>query len=106
MIINFYNKIIKFLNEIILLNIKDKKQIFSQYLERYLWLNFDPEKSTKEHIMSIVVMINEKYRERISAWQVIFFVLFFCVIKRANLANFDNFLYKIFLAYVKVACSG
>lgn len=32
----------------------------SQYLENYLWPNFDPEKSTFEHVMSIILMVNEK----------------------------------------------
>ncbi|GMS80067.1 hypothetical protein PENTCL1PPCAC_2242, partial [Pristionchus entomophagus] len=42
---------------------------FSQYLECYLWPNFTPERDTNEFIMSIVVMVNEKFRERIPAWQ-------------------------------------
>ena len=40
---------------------------FSQYLENYLWPNFD-EKATKSHVMSIVYMVNEKFRERVPAW--------------------------------------
>lgn len=32
----------------------------SQYLENYLWPNFDPETSTFEHVMSMVLMVNEK----------------------------------------------
>ena len=43
---------------------------FSQYLEQYLWPNFD-ENSSHAHMMSIVVMINEKFRERVNAWQTI-----------------------------------
>lgn len=43
---------------------------FSQYLENYLWPNYDPEKSSHEHLMSIVVMANEKFRERVDAWLV------------------------------------
>lgn len=42
----------------------------SQYLENYLWPNFRPEISDNfEHLMSIVVMVNEKYRERVNVWQ-------------------------------------
>ncbi len=44
---------------------------FSQYLERYLWPNYNPANSpSHEHVMSIVVMINEKFRERVAAWAV------------------------------------
>ncbi|KAL4580798.1 hypothetical protein LXL04_017004 [Taraxacum kok-saghyz] len=40
----------------------------SQYLENYLWPNFDPEKSSFEHVMSKILMINEKFRENVAAW--------------------------------------
>lgn len=43
---------------------------FSQYLENYLWPNFRAE-SSQAHMMSIVVMLNEKFRERVQAWQAI-----------------------------------
>ncbi len=42
---------------------------FSQYLENYLWPNFSAEKATQAHIMSIVCMVNEKFRERVPAWE-------------------------------------
>lgn len=32
----------------------------SQYLENYLWRNFDPQASTFEHVMSMILMVNEK----------------------------------------------
>ncbi|XP_026437771.1 RNA helicase aquarius-like [Papaver somniferum] len=40
----------------------------SQYLENYLWPNFDPETASFEHVMSMILMINEKFRENVSAW--------------------------------------
>ncbi|KAI6204813.1 hypothetical protein M3Y94_00720700 [Aphelenchoides besseyi] len=40
---------------------------FSQYLENYLWKNFKLPAS-KEFVISIAVMVNEKCRERISAF--------------------------------------
>jgi hypothetical protein len=40
----------------------------SQYLENYLWPNFDPETATFEHVMSIVLMVNEKFRENMTPW--------------------------------------
>jgi hypothetical protein len=43
---------------------------FSQYLENYLWPNYVTSKSSHAHMMSIVIMINEKFRERVPAWQV------------------------------------
>lgn len=42
---------------------------FSRYLENYLWPNFT-EKSTSAHVMSIVFLLNEKFRERIEVWKV------------------------------------
>lgn len=41
---------------------------FSQYLEKYLWPNYGPDAS-HAHMMSVVVMLNEKFRERVQTWQ-------------------------------------
>lgn len=43
---------------------------FSQYLERYLWPNFNADTSTHAHLHSIVVMMNEKFREKVSVWHI------------------------------------
>ena len=43
---------------------------FSQYLENYLWPNFNDKCASLAHVISIIVMINEKHRERVPAWQV------------------------------------
>lgn len=40
----------------------------SQYLENYLLPNFDPETATFEHVMSMIIMVNEKFRENVAAW--------------------------------------
>jgi hypothetical protein len=40
----------------------------SQYLENYLWTNFDPEAASPVHVLSIVAMVNEKFREGVPAW--------------------------------------
>jgi len=40
----------------------------SQYMELYLWPNFDAAKSSYEHIMSVLLLINEKFRENVPAW--------------------------------------
>lgn len=42
---------------------------FSQYLENYLWPNYNHETATRAHTMSIVVMVNEKFRERVQVWE-------------------------------------
>lgn len=42
---------------------------FSQYLENFLWPYYEEGKATHAHMMSIVVMLNEKFRERVQAWQ-------------------------------------
>ena len=39
----------------------------SQYLENYLWPHFHPG-SSKQHVMSIVAMVNEKFREGLQPW--------------------------------------
>lgn len=43
---------------------------FSQYLENYLWPNYRHGDATHAHMMSVVVMLNEKVRERVDAWAV------------------------------------
>ena len=40
---------------------------FSQYLENYLWPHYN-ETATAAHTLSIVYMVNEKFRERVPAW--------------------------------------
>lgn len=35
----------------------------SSYLENYLWKNFDPERATHSHVMSIICLVNEKFRQ-------------------------------------------
>jgi intron-binding protein aquarius len=40
----------------------------SQYLEGYLWPFFDPATASDAHVMSILVMVNEKFREGMPAW--------------------------------------
>jgi len=37
----------------------------SSYLECYLWRNFDPTTCTYAHVMSIIYMLNEKFRENL-----------------------------------------
>lgn len=40
----------------------------SQYLEKTLWPHFDPQTASFEHVMSIILMVNEKFRENVPAW--------------------------------------
>ncbi|TXG55925.1 hypothetical protein EZV62_017238 [Acer yangbiense] len=40
----------------------------SQYLENYLWLNFEAETASFEQVMSMILMVNEKFRENVAAW--------------------------------------
>ncbi|KCV72541.1 hypothetical protein H696_00133 [Fonticula alba] len=39
---------------------------FSQYLERFLWPHFDAATASKEHLFSVVLMVNEKFRQSVS----------------------------------------
>lgn len=50
---------------------------FSQYLENYLWPNYLSTNATFAHMMSIVIMLNEKFRERVAPWQVSLFICLF-----------------------------
>ena len=43
---------------------------FSQYLENYLWPNYKRTEASHAHMMSVVVMLNEKIRERVDAWAI------------------------------------
>ncbi|KOB69853.1 Intron-binding protein aquarius [Operophtera brumata] len=42
---------------------------FSQYLENYLWPYYAAGEASHAHMMSIIAMITEKFRERVPAWQ-------------------------------------
>mmetsp|Transcript_299 Transcript_299/g.1022 ORF Transcript_299/g.1022 Transcript_299/m.1022 type:complete len:1462 (+) Transcript_299:73-4458(+) len=44
---------------------------FNSYLERYLWPHYDMEASSSAHLMSIALLINQKVREGVSAWDAI-----------------------------------
>ena len=37
----------------------------TSYLENYLWKYFDPKKATFAHIMSLIMLINEKFRQNL-----------------------------------------
>lgn len=41
----------------------------SQYLENYLWPNYSKD-ANHAHLMSIVLMVNEKFRERVEVWPI------------------------------------
>jgi len=58
---------------------------FSQYLENYLWKNFNTKNSRKEHIISICLLVNEKFRERVPPWQAF----------KKNPGEFEGFFTKV-----------
>ncbi|CAG4953706.1 unnamed protein product [Parnassius apollo] len=65
---------------------------FSQYLENYLWPHYQAGAASHAHMMSIIVMINEKFRERVPAWQAFLkkpehFPAFFEQVLRASVAD-------------------
>ena len=39
---------------------------FSCFLENFLWPNFGTETASYAHVMCIIIMINEKFRESVS----------------------------------------
>jgi intron-binding protein aquarius len=41
---------------------------FSCYLEGYLWPNFDDKASSDAHVLSIIAMVGEKFREGVEVW--------------------------------------
>lgn len=55
----------------------------SQYLENYLWPYFDPETATFEHVMSMILMINEKVA------LIPIFLIFMCL----HLSTFSIFIH-------------
>lgn len=59
---------------------------FSQYLENYLWTNYVAGESSRAHALSIVVMMNEKTRERISGWH---------IFESSNQSHFSGFFHQI-----------
>ena len=40
----------------------------SQYLENYVWPNYS-ENASPVHLMSVIILVNEKFRERVPAWE-------------------------------------
>ncbi|CAH2045440.1 unnamed protein product, partial [Iphiclides podalirius] len=65
---------------------------FSQYLENYLWPQYKAGEASHAHMMSIIVMINEKFRERVPAWQALLkkpehFPAFFEQVLRASVTD-------------------
>lgn len=67
---------------------------FSQYLENYLWPNYNSETASHAHLMSIVVLLNEKFREKVEIWKIfeentIEFSRFFRKVMDACLTNHD-----------------
>eukprot|EP00201_Polytomella_parva_P007058 CAMPEP_0175082518 /NCGR_PEP_ID=MMETSP0052_2-20121109/26806_1 /TAXON_ID=51329 ORGANISM="Polytomella parva, Strain SAG 63-3" /NCGR_SAMPLE_ID=MMETSP0052_2 /ASSEMBLY_ACC=CAM_ASM_000194 /LENGTH=216 /DNA_ID=CAMNT_0016353735 /DNA_START=27 /DNA_END=675 /DNA_ORIENTATION=+ len=79
---------------------------FSQYLERYLWPNFSAT-SSHEHVMSIILMANEKFRENSPAWTsfhsrpdmipVFFEAIFSLLARRASLRLHERLAHLVFL---------
>lgn len=59
---------------------------FSQYLENFLWPNYKAENATRAHTMSIVVMVNEKFRERVQVWE---------AFEKKNCDHFPEFFQKV-----------
>ncbi|CAD6201771.1 GSCOCG00002767001-RA-CDS [Cotesia congregata] len=43
---------------------------YSLYLENFLWPNYLASSASRAHTLSIVVMVNEKFRERVQVWDV------------------------------------
>ena len=46
-----------------------KQLEFTRYLEQYLWLHFAAGKSSTAHVLSIIMIVNEKFRRGVSAWE-------------------------------------
>lgn len=60
----------KYVEEIRTFNVKNIMQLeLSQYLEKVLWPHYNQQcANDKEMIISIVAMVNEKFREHVSVW--------------------------------------
>lgn len=71
----------------------------SQYLENYLWPNFDPQTATFEHVMSMIIMVNEK----VGFWMVHICEFFVVLVFIASKLVYD---YCYFTLAVSRECSG
>lgn len=58
---------------------------FSQYLESYLWPNYKAEEANHAYLMSIVVLLNEKFREKVEVWKIF----------ETNTEQFEHFFRKV-----------
>ncbi len=78
---------------------------FSQYLENYLWKNYEAGRVSRQHVISIAIMINEKFRERVFAWgcfkktEQAQFADFFENILKLVLDKFESTAAKVKLSY-------
>jgi intron-binding protein aquarius len=63
---------------------------FSQYLEFFLWKNYSPQNTSKFYVLSIIIMVNEKFREKIPAWQV-------CL--SSFYSQFNNYMYCLVFCF-------
>ncbi len=79
----------------------------SQYLENYLWHGYTPEKASVPHLLSIVLMVNEKYKEGFPAWDcftarpedfVSFFNSLLTLPTKHTLSHFERLAYLNFLS--------
>lgn len=80
----------------------------SRYLENYLWPFFNAESASLAHIMSIVLMVNEKFKENVAAWLTFeapkdlfssFFSSFLALRTQHTLTSSQQHAYLSFLTY-------
>lgn len=79
----------------------------SQYLENYLWRGYEPGVTSVPHLLSIVLMVNEKYKEGFPAWECFttrpedftsFFNSLLTLPSKHTLSHFERLVYLNFLS--------
>jgi intron-binding protein aquarius len=79
----------------------------SQYLENYLWRGYEADKASVPHLLSIVLMVNEKYKEGFPAWDCFtarpedftsFFNSLLTLPSRHTLSHFERLAYLNFVS--------
>ena len=73
---------------------------YSQYLDNYLWCHFIPERSSPAYLLSIVLMVNEKWKQGVPPWQVFVdhpeeFPSFFHLIMDACTSSLKAYVYML-----------
>lgn len=77
----------------------------SQYLENYLWPNFSPETASFEHVMSMILMVNEKVQwyYNLFIYLITYIVFLVAIWSEKNMCPRE---WKLYLQFLSLIPSG